>query len=177
MFALGEPRGSHWVSSQRNWGLADRRYIGPRNEADMDSAVPVIQLQPGSGILGLSFGATRHAVHQFFGAPQFSERSLIGCDADRWPGVAAHFSSDDRLQALELGPQCACLFDGTMISALDFDGAVAFLTERDQQTLSCSEATHFGQLSMTVCRSGSGPAVGLSFVLDRKDSGDWWSAG
>ena len=143
----------------------------------MDAAVPVIQLQPGSGILGLSFGATRHAVHQFFGAPQSLEQSPIGCEADRWPGVAAHFSSDDRLQALELGSPCACALDGTIISALDFDDAVMFLTERDQQTLSCSEATHFGHLSMTVCRSGCGPVGGLSFVVDGKDSGDWWSGG
>ena len=143
----------------------------------MDSALPVIQLQPGIGILGLSFGATRDAVRKFFGTPQSSEQSLIGYEVDRWSGVAAHFSSDDRLQALELGSPCACALDGTIISALDFDDAVMFLTERDQQTLSCSEATHFGHLSMTVCRSGCGPAGGISFVLDGKGSGDWWSGG
>lgn len=143
----------------------------------MDSAVPVIQLEPGNGILGLSFGATRDAVHTFFGAPQSSEQSPIGCEADHWSGVAAHFTCDDLLQALELSPPCMCMLDGTIISALDFDDAVAFLTERDQQTLSCSEATHFRHLSLTVCRSGCGPADGLSFVLDGRDSGDWWSGG
>lgn len=143
----------------------------------MDSAVPVIHLQPRTGILGLSFGATRDAVHTFFGAPQSSEQSPIACDADHWPGVTAHYCSDHRLQGLELGPQCVCMLDGTTISAFDFDDAVAFLTEWDQRTLSWSDATHFEHLSLTVCRSGSGPAVGLSLVLDGKGSGDWWSGG
>ena len=138
----------------------------------MDSAEPVIQLQPGRGILGLSFGATRDAVHTCFGAPESSNQSPIGCEADYWPGVTAHFTCDGRFQALELDPRCACELDGTMISALDFDDAVAFLSERDQQTLSFSEATHFGHLSMTVCRNGRGLAGELSFVLDGKDSSD-----
>ena len=138
----------------------------------MDYAVPVIQLQPGRGILGLPFGATRHAVHKFFGAPQSSEQSPIG-QADHWPGVTAHYRGDDLLQALELGPPCACALNGTMISALDFDHAVTFLTERDQQTISCSEATHFGHLSMTVCRSECSPAGGISLVIDKSDSDDW----
>lgn len=143
----------------------------------MESAMPAIHLQPGRGILGLSFGASRHAVHKFFGVPQGERQSPIGTRSDCWSGVTVHFCSDDRLQALELCSPSACVLDGTMISALDFDDAVTFLTERDQQTLSCSEATHFGHLSMTVCRSGCGPAGGLSFVLDGKDSGDWWRGG
>ena len=143
----------------------------------MDSAVPVIQLQPGSGILGLSFGAARYTVHQFFGGPQFSERSPIGCDTDHWPGVAAYFGSDERFQALELRSPCVFGLDGTMISALDFDDAVAFLTARDQQMLTCSEATHFRRLCMTVCRSGPRSVDRVSFVLDGNDGGDWWSWG
>ena len=120
----------------------------------MESAVPTIHLQPGKGISGLSFGASRLAVHDFFGVPRLSGQSAIGCEADHWPGVAAYFSSDKRLQALEFRSPCVFALDGTMISALDFDDAVAFLTARDQRTLSWSEATYFGQLSMTVCRSG-----------------------
>ena len=143
----------------------------------MDSAVLVIHLQPGSGILGLSFGATRDAVHTFFGAPQSSEQSPIACGADHWPGVTAHYRGDHRLKALELGPPCACVLDGTMISALDFDDAVALMTTRDQQTLACSDATHFGHLSMTVCRSVTRAFDRISFVLDGNDSGDWWSVG
>ena len=139
----------------------------------MDSALPVIQLQPGSGILGLSFGATRDAVHKFFGVPQMSDRSPIGCQADLWLGVAAYFTCDDRLQALELSPPCACALDGTTISALDFDDAVAFLTERDQQTLSSPEATHFGYLSLTVFRTGGEFPHGVKLVLD-DGGGDWW---
>ena len=140
----------------------------------MDSAVPVIQLEPGNGILGLSFGATRAAVHRFFGAPQSSEQSPIGCEVDYWSGVAAHFACDGLLQALELRSPCVCVFDGTVINALDFDDAVAFLTERDQRPQSCSEATHFGALSMTICRSGRGSEDGASLVIDGTESGDWW---
>lgn len=87
----------------------------------------------------------------------------------------AHFRGDDRLQALEFGPECTCMLDGTIISALDFDEAVAFLSERDSQTLSLCGATHSGQLSMTICRSRRGSIGGPSFVIDAKDSGDWWN--
>ena len=87
----------------------------------MESAVPTIHLQPGKGISGLCFGVSRLAVHDFLGVPRSSGQSAIGCEADQWPGVAAYFSSDDRLQALELRSPCVFALDGTIISALGFD--------------------------------------------------------
>ena len=140
----------------------------------MDFAGPVIQLEPGNGVLGLSFGATRGAVRMFFGTPESSQRSEIGCEADQWPGVTAHYNGDDRLQALEFGPPSACMLNGAIISTLDYNEAVALFGELDQQTLSHPMATHFGTLSMSAVRGGCDAAEQVSLVLDRNGSGDWW---